>query len=207
MGRTREFDEDAVLEQATRLFWHRGYDAVSIQDLESATGVGRGSLYHAFGDKEGVFLAVLDRYLATQGTPPFDHLDHPDVGEGIRRMFAAITARLRTPGNPRGCLLTNTSLVAVGTSGRIETRIAESMSAMEALLKAAIVRAQRERQIPASVDATALARFYCAVAQSLAVEHRIHGDDARLEDIVATAIQTWPGRRRGRALNRRRSRR
>lgn len=195
MGRTREFDNEVVLEQATRLFWRRGYDAVSIQDLEDATGVGRGSLYHAFGDKEGVFLAALDQYLARYGAAPFDHLDHPDVAEGIRRMFVAIIARMSDPRNPRGCLLTNTTLVAVGGSGRVEAKLAASIGDMEARLEAAIARARREGQIDEDADPRSLARFYSAVAQSLGVEHKVFGDRAALHDIVATAMRTWPARK------------
>jgi TetR/AcrR family transcriptional repressor of nem operon len=193
MGRTREFDNDAVLDQATRLFWRLGYDAVTIHDIEAETGLGRGSLYNAFGDKEGLFLAVLDSYIANYGSAPLSHLDHPDVGEGIRRMFEAIVSRMGTADNPRGCLLTNTSLAAVGSSSRIEERVAKSIRAMETRLEQAIARARHEKQIPRSIDPKPLARFYCAIAQSLGVEHKAFGNQAALNDIVAIAMQTWPG--------------
>jgi TetR/AcrR family transcriptional repressor of nem operon len=194
MGRTREFDSDTVLDQASRLFWRLGYDAVTIQDLEVATGLGRGSLYNAFGDKEGLFLAAIDSYVANYGSAPFGHLNCPDVAEGIFRMFEAIIARMSDPDNPRGCLLTNTSLAAVGSSSRIEAKVAESIGAMEARLEEAIARARRDRQIPEDTDPKPLARFYCAVVQSLGVEHKVFGDRAALNDIVAIAMQTWPGR-------------
>ncbi len=206
MARAREFDGDAVLDEAARLFWRMGYDAVTIEDLEAATGVGRGSLYNAFKDKEGVFLAALDRYVAVYAEAPFAHLDAADVATGIARMLEAIVARMSESRNPRGCLLTNTSLAAVATSGRIEARIAESMSEMERRLATAIARARRERQIPAGVDVTALARFYGSVAQGLGVHHKVFGDRAALDDVVAVALSAWPGRRRPRARARTKSR-
>ena len=62
MPRSREFDVDETLERAMTLFWERGYEATSVQDLVERTGVNRSSLYSVYGDKQGVFLAVLDRY-------------------------------------------------------------------------------------------------------------------------------------------------
>ncbi|NUR84214.1 MAG: helix-turn-helix transcriptional regulator, partial [Nonomuraea sp.] len=67
MARTREFDTDAAVERAMDVFWSRGYAATSIQDLVEATGVGRGSLYAAFGSKEGLYEAALLRYAARSG--------------------------------------------------------------------------------------------------------------------------------------------
>lgn len=202
MGRTREFDTDSVLAQAARLFWRLGYDAVTIQDVEAATGLGRGSLYHAYADKEGLFLAVLDSYLDNYGSVPLRHLDCPDVAQGIQRMLKAIVARMSDPGNPRGCLLTNTTLVAIGGSGRIEAKVAEAIASMEARLEEAITRARRERQIPRDADPKALARFYSAVAQGLGVVHKASGDRSALADIVATAMRAWPGNANRRAARR-----
>lgn len=197
MGRSREFDDGEVLERATRLFWERGYDTVSIQDIEAGTGIGRGSLYNAYGDKEGLFLAALEGYVARYAATPFAHLDHADVGEGIRRMLHAIVARMDDPRNPRGCLLTNTTLAATRSGSRIEARVAAAVAEMEQLLENAIERARRERQIPARTDAKALARFYAAVAQSLGLEHKLSGDRSTLESIAEVAMTAWPARRAG----------
>ena len=62
MPRPKSFDEDAVLDQAVELFWDRGYEGTSLADLEAHLGLGRQSLYNAFGDKHTLFLKALDRY-------------------------------------------------------------------------------------------------------------------------------------------------
>ena len=62
MARPREFDVDEVLDRATELFWTRGYEATSVQELVDTLGVNRASLYATFGDKAQLFAAVLDRY-------------------------------------------------------------------------------------------------------------------------------------------------
>src|ERR1035438_3896735 len=64
MGRPREFDTDAGLEKAMRLFWAKGYEGTSVADLTEALGISRPSLYAAFGDKQSLFRAALERYAA-----------------------------------------------------------------------------------------------------------------------------------------------
>ena len=194
MARAREFDDDAVLDRASELFWRLGYDVVSVQDLETATGLGRGSLYNAFGDKEGLFIAALDHYADKFGAAPLRHLAEPDVAVGIRKMLDAIVKRMSNPVNPRGCLLTNTSLAFGTGSDRIDALVGAKIKAMEMLLEQAIARARHDGQIPASADARQLARFYNAVAQSLGVMHKAFGDAAALRDIVTVAMRSWPGR-------------
>ena len=62
VGRPREFDEDAALEAALDAFWQKGYEATSLADLCAATGLHKGSLYQAFGDKHTLFLRALKHY-------------------------------------------------------------------------------------------------------------------------------------------------
>ncbi len=63
MARLREFDENKILEIVRDLFWHKGFEATSYADLSSATGLGRGSLYAAFGDKHVLYHRALMLYL------------------------------------------------------------------------------------------------------------------------------------------------
>ncbi|MEQ1936183.1 MAG: TetR/AcrR family transcriptional regulator, partial [Fimbriimonadaceae bacterium] len=62
MGRPREFDFNDTLERAMQTFWAKGYEATSLDDLCAATGLGRSSLYAAFGDKQSLYLSALERY-------------------------------------------------------------------------------------------------------------------------------------------------
>ena len=67
MARTKEFDQEQALDAAMNLFWERGYEATSIQDLVEATGVQRQSLYDTFGSKHELFLQSLMRYQTLDG--------------------------------------------------------------------------------------------------------------------------------------------
>ncbi len=192
MAGTIQFDRDAVLDRAARLFWCKGYEAASIQELEAATGLGRGSLYNAFGTKQGLFLAVLARYACTVGTPDLHRLDGPDVGAGIAAMLRDMLVRMDEPGRPRGCLITNTCLAGDG-SPPVAAFVADVMQAIETTLQTAITRARDSGAIPPESDPRALARFFGAVAQSLGVLHKAHADRATLDDVVRVAMTAWPG--------------
>jgi TetR/AcrR family transcriptional repressor of nem operon len=193
MARPKEFDVDAVLDRAADVFWRLGYEATSIQDLEDATGLGRGSLYNAFQDKQGLFLAALARYGQKYGSTLLSRLDDADVERGIRSMLEGILARMSDAAHPPGCLLTNTCLEG-GGSAEIAAKVAASIKLMEDHLERAIARAKDTGQIDADAQPRQLARFYCAIAQSLGVGHKTFGDIDRLNDIIEVAMRPWPRR-------------
>src|SRR5260370_42100589 len=97
MAGVKQFDRNNVLDRAIALFWRRGYEATSIQDLVDATGINRGSLYSTFGDKQRFFLAVLDRYAEQFARPLMEQLTDPHPPPPIERMFAAIIRRTNDP--------------------------------------------------------------------------------------------------------------
>jgi TetR/AcrR family transcriptional regulator, transcriptional repressor for nem operon len=114
-----------VLDRAMALFWRRGYEAASIRDLVSTTGINRGSLYATFGDKKTLFLAVLEHYADRIGKPLMAELANPDPRRAVEHMFAAIIQRTTDPRFPRGCLNTNTSLECPGSGDEITRKIAK----------------------------------------------------------------------------------
>ncbi len=186
-----QFDRDAALDAAAAAFWRKGYDATTVQDLEAATGLGRGSLYNAFGDKQALFRAALERYAATVGGPALRLLEARDARAGVRAMLEAIAARMTSGAGPRGCLITNACLSG-GGGDEAGAFVAAAVRGIEAALETALTRAQAEGQIPPDADARSLARFYCAVAQSLGLMHKALDDPATLEDVIAVAMKAWP---------------
>jgi TetR/AcrR family transcriptional repressor of nem operon len=94
MAGVKQFDQDEVLDRAMMLFWSQGYEATSIEELVEATGINRGSLYATFIDKNGLFLAVIDRYLETVAKSLMASLSDPDPRRAIERMFDSIVGRL-----------------------------------------------------------------------------------------------------------------
>src|SRR5688572_25049598 len=105
MARPRQFDESSVLDRALDLFWSKGYEATSVQDLVDATGLGRASLYGAFGDKEQLFNRVLSHYMA-RVAEEMSALDaEPSAARALERLFTGWLSFTCPKSGPRGCFL------------------------------------------------------------------------------------------------------
>ncbi len=191
MAGVKHFETEDVLDRAMGVFWQRGYEATSIQDLVAATGLNRGSLYATFRDKKQLFLAVLAYYAERVGSPLIATLADPDPRHAIERMFAAILQRTSDPTQPRGCLITNTALECPGSGDEINRTIATWISHQEAALYQVLLRAQATGALPRTQDCRALARFFVGVAQGLNVMHKAMADPAVLQDMVHMAMQVW----------------
>jgi TetR/AcrR family transcriptional repressor of nem operon len=191
MAGVKQFDRNEVLDRAMQVFWRSGYQATSIQDLVDATGVNRGSLYTTFGDKCGLFLAVLDHYSDQIARPTMQELSDPDPRRAIQGMFESIIRRTSDPAFPRGCLDTNTSLECPGAGDVIARKIAERLGQQESAIYQVLRRAQQEGALDPKQDPRALARFFLGVAQGLNVVNKAAPDPAMLKDMVKVAMRVW----------------
>jgi len=107
-GRPREFDEQAVLDAAVQVFWAKGYAAASVSDLVQATGLNRGSLYGAFGDKQLLFEKALKRYAEEIIRPAVASVLTIDPPlDAIRTLLMEPIRKAFERGDRRGCLLCN----------------------------------------------------------------------------------------------------
>src|ERR1700730_18540233 len=167
MAGVKQFNRSEVLDRAMTLFWNRGYEATSIQHLVEATGINRGSIYGTFGQKKGLFLAVLDHYAEKVAKPLMEELSDPDPRRAIERMFDSIIRRTSDPRFPRGCLNTNSSLERPGSSDEITRKVADGCVRQESAIYCVLQRAQAEDLLSLTLDSRAVARFFVAVAQGL----------------------------------------
>jgi len=136
VGRPQTFDHDTVVRAARDVFWQVGYEGASLSELESATGLKRSSLYHAFGSKRGLFDAAVEHYLDQVVRPRLTGL-HPDAApdallDYLRGLRSAI---LDDPlRGTRGCLLIGVAGAAIGT----DPAVAEVVTRYRAELRTAI---------------------------------------------------------------------
>jgi TetR/AcrR family transcriptional regulator, transcriptional repressor for nem operon len=202
MARPKEFDTAEVLDHAMLLFWKKGYEATSIEDLIEATGIKRGSIYGSFTDKEGLFLAVLERYSATLVRSLIAELNDPDPRRAIERLFESILRRKNTQKLPLGCLMTNTLLECRRSGGdRVTRTIKQSLSELELAIYAVLCRAKAEGLLTAACDAKALAHFYFGVVQALNVMSKADINPEVRRNTVKIALDAWY-RDQGRAQSR-----
>ncbi len=186
MARPREFDQNDVLDKVVEVFWARGFEATSIQDLERATGLKRGSLYNAFGDKATLFREALGHY---------------QQSSVVRRWLATapeMTARQAIDGlldklveagaaSSNGCLITNTVTELTNRDPDAAEIVAEALRQLELALASILTRARREGDLESDADPTALARFLVAVVQGLRVLSKVQDNRTALQQVADTA--------------------
>lgn len=187
-GRPRSFDEQDVLERATRVFWEQGYEATSVADLERATGLGRQSLYNAFGGKRALFQACLRHYEQTRAGGFADCLAAaPDPLAAVEAVVRSWATSARAA-DCKGCLLLNTVSEFGGRDPDLLTTVARVLQAHEAALADTLRRAQEAGQLSAAANPLALARRLQATGHGLQLLSRIDPDPAVLDDIVADSL-------------------
>lgn len=150
MARPRLFDEAEVVAKATLAFWKNGYESTSISDLEAITGLSRVSIYNTFGDKHGLFLAVLDHYHSTVEARLAAILGHDGLA-GIERFFRGMTLP-RAPETPfnHGCLMVNAVLDSRDASPDVVARIRAYRATFKSAFAAALDRAAAAGEITGS---------------------------------------------------------
>ncbi len=194
-GRPRGFDRDAALEQAMLLFWERGYDTVSIRDLTDAMGITPPSLYAAFTDKQTLFEEAVDTYAHRYGSYIQEATEtEPTAYRAVRRLLTQSAIKQTLPGHPAGCLIlngaTNHTAASEKVAAGLRARRAETAALIERMIRTDIERGE----LPPETDAHALATFAVTVWQGLSQLARDGHDRQDLENVVATAMTTWPTR-------------
>jgi AcrR family transcriptional regulator len=105
-GRPRNFDETDALKRATQVFWSKGYDGVTIDDLVAGMGVGRPSLYSVFGDKRTLFLRVLKAYAEKKGAGAAKALfSPPNLRDALIGFLKHAVEAATEEGSAQGCLM------------------------------------------------------------------------------------------------------
>ncbi len=193
MARPRQFDAGDALARAMRVFWTKGYEAASLDDLCEATGLNRSSLYGAFGDKRSLYLKALERYEEEALTRVAAALARPP----IRKAFAGFVGRViddivAGPGR-RGCFIGNCAVELTRLDRRIGARVRKSLGRIEATFREALVAAVARGELDNSADVVALARFLTAGIQGLRLVGKADADRATLEDIARQMLRCLDG--------------
>jgi TetR/AcrR family transcriptional regulator, transcriptional repressor for nem operon len=188
MARVREFDTEAALEAAMVVFRRRGYEGSSLQELVDATGVGRGSLYAAFGNKDGLYRAVLDRYREQQAIPLIDVLrSGAPARELIRGILVDLVDVIVREGRDQNCLIVTAATERVAHDPEVAARIEATTSSLEDALTERIAAAQDTGELSGE-DPRGLARFVLTTIHGLRVMGAINPDRRYLMTVVEAAL-------------------
>ena len=170
MSRPKEFNPDDAIEKAMQVFWHKGYEATSMEDLLTAMDLSRGSLYDTFGDKRQLFLKVVDRYCTTFASSKFSLLDQPGPAVPILRRFICdmIEGGLADP-QRRGCLISNTVMELSPHEKEIADRLRLALKMAEDTFFKVLTRAQQQGELRMGQDPRTLAQFFVTMMQGAVV--------------------------------------
>jgi AcrR family transcriptional regulator len=197
VGRKRAFDKAEALETAMRVFWDKGFNGTSLTDLTSALGVNKPSLYAAFGNKEQLFAAALEHYMAQYGAPLLQRLAKPmdaPLSERVRAYLFGILDLVSDSGTPKGCLFVRSSCesgsaaVPEQISAMLQDMGLDSERNLTDLLKAE----QQRGQLPPGAHPEAIAGYLLSVMYGLSVLARRGKPREELNAIVDTAVRMLP---------------
>lgn len=190
LARPREFDVDQTLERALQVFWAKGYEAASLDDLCGSTGLGRSSLYAAFGDKQGLYLSALERYeaaalaridaaLASRVSP------RDGIAAFVDRIIEDIVAG---PGR-RGCFVGNCAAELARQDRTVAAQLRRSLERIQNKFRDALLLARDAGQIGKGADVDALAAFLVSGIQGLRLIGKVNPDRALLQNIAKVMLR------------------
>ncbi|MEV0936774.1 TetR/AcrR family transcriptional regulator [Streptomyces phaeochromogenes] len=190
-GRPRSFDRETALEKAILAFWEHGYEATSVSDLTQVMGIGAPSLYAAFGDKRSLFDEVVREYGERYGSfGDRAFAEEPTARAGVERMLREAAAEYTEPGRPHGCLIVHAATNC--TTSEVEESLRERRNANIAAIESRIRSGVAAGELPADVDAAALARHTGAMIQGMSQQARDGATKEELEALAELAMRIWP---------------
>jgi TetR/AcrR family transcriptional regulator, transcriptional repressor for nem operon len=191
-GRPRSFDTDAALDRAIIAFSERGYHAASIAELTAAMELTPGSVYKAFGDKKGVFLAAFDRYKAVRNA-----LRDGSVGKGangrdkLRRLLQFYADASCGEEGLRGCLVVGTATELAIADDDAAERVRRSMAATEAYVFDLIGEGREDGSIAPSIDGRATARLMVSILQGMRLVGKAGRSREEMTSMVEAAMRLF----------------
>ena len=185
MARNREFDTEIVLDSATDLFWKKGFNGVSTQELIDKFGISKSSMYGAFGDKMQLFITVLERY-SLQATENLENrlLGSLDVRKEIISILNDIAKRSLEM--CKGCFIVNTAIELAPHDERIAEITLDHKKRLENAITKAIRKGMERGEISDKKNPKAISRTICNAISGILVDTKYIREKKYFETIITT---------------------
>ena len=197
-GRPRSFDKKKALDSALKMFWQHGYEGTSIALLAETIGVNVPSLYAAFGNKEDLFLACIERYSELNGKIYHDSFKKSTAREVAQQILEGEVELVTRRGTPDGCLMVQGALVTSPESDKIRKLMADMRAMAESWMVDRFQRARDEGDLPPDADPKSLASYIMTLNSGLAVQAKSGIGKKQLLQVVEIAMRNWPSKEKSR---------
>lgn len=189
MARTKDFDEAEVLKKAVRLFWHKGYNGTSMQDLVDHLGISRSSLYDTYADKHTLYIKALEFYQNTSGGRMLEMvLNNPSARDAIRQLLELLTTELLSDEQQKGCFMVNSEVEMAPHDPEVKEIVCRNERQIEDVLHTLIKKGQESGEITNKQDARAISRFIFNAVKGMRVSAKLSTDKAFFNDIIKVTL-------------------
>lgn len=189
MARTKEFNEDQALDKAIEIFWHKGYNGTSAQDLVTHLGLSRSSLYDTFGDKQKLFAQSLQRYQKSAQKQVMELFDQSEnIKETLHDIFKQAVIESLEDRITKGCFMVNSSVELAMHDEEIAKIVKNNSQVMEEVFTKAVQKGQDSGHISKANSAKVLARFIFNNYSGIRVLARSGERDKQVYDDIVKAL-------------------
>ena len=190
-GRPLSFDLASVLDAAVLVFWAKGYEGASLDDLTAAMGINRPSLYAKFSNKRGLFLAAIDRYIETISAPQAVPLaKEPAIEKAVAGYYGEIIKCITAEGRPPGCLIASVATELAARDEEVRGKIADLLGAAESFIETRLIAENRANMV---LPPRVVADMIVAVGQGLASRARLGANSQELTAVAEGFVQRMFG--------------
>ncbi|MFC5862388.1 TetR/AcrR family transcriptional regulator [Acidicapsa dinghuensis] len=194
-GRPKSFDREAVLDAAMLLFWDRGFEQTSVDEVAAAMGICTSSLYSSFGDKEALFLAAVEHYRTGMGSVYDIAVNKGKTAkEGFTNLFELAATEMTRNDQPKGCMLSLALPTCSPEYDELQKELERLRMISETVWVKRLQTAVQSKEIPKSTDVHLLATFFKTTLMGMSFQARAGASQQKLMEIGKLALQVWPGR-------------
>ena len=192
MARTKDFDENEVLNKAVCLFWHKGYNGTSMQELVDGLGISRSSMYDTFGDKHQLYIKALEHY-QQEGAKLFCEIisAEPSGKAAVRKLLEHVTSDMLHDKQRKGCFMVNANVETAAHDAEVMKIMVRNEQTIEDSFFKAISKGFENGEFNTKQDARALARFVSNAIKGIQVSSKSIKDKKVFADIVEATLSVF----------------
>lgn len=191
MARTKDFDENEVLTKAMNIFWSRGYNATSMEDLIGGLSISRSSLYDTYTNKHTLFMKALEHYQHIASIKVQEIMNgQGSAKEKVKKLIEHATSGIYQDKKRMGCFMVNAEVEVAPHDKKVNNLVCSNDKQMEEIFYQVIQEGKKSGEIKNRQDARALARFISNVIKGMLVTAKTTSDKSVFNDIIMLTVST-----------------